>query len=150
MYPLQMNYPTPMHWRWRHQLLLSIVLACLPPSQVIYQSFFGDEFNFVASNNFSVGDSSSWTFLASWYLLLFSTTFIAAMQHSGSIVTVRNTMGAMLLDLSMALRAWVTRYAAAICAIYGGYGCFCSAKPRFLLVASLALSCFDHPFILPP
>ena len=100
---MQMNYPTPMHWRWRHQLLLSIVLACLPPSQVIYQSFFGDEFNFVASNNFSVGDSSSWTFLASWYLLLFSTTFIAAMQHSGSIVTVRNTMGAMLLDLSMAL-----------------------------------------------
>jgi hypothetical protein len=103
IYPLQMNYPTPMHWRWRHQLLLSIVLACLPPSQVIYQSHFGHNFNFVASNNFSVGDSSSWTFLAPWYLLLFATTFIAAMQHSGSIVTVRNTMGGMLLDLSMAL-----------------------------------------------
>ncbi len=115
LYPLKMNYPTAAHWRWRHQLLLSLCIACLTASHVIVRHTNAGNKYYIAGIDFSIDDPSTSLFFAAWLLALFASGFLNALLMPGHLIALRagNTSGTIqdiFLGVGFALRSRSLRY----------------------------------------
>ena len=106
LHPLRMNYPTPAQWRWRHQLLLTVCIACLIVSHSIVSFLSDGNKNFIST--IDVNTTSS-VFYA-WLLVLLSAGFLNSLLSGGSLIVLRSgnmsgTVMDMFLGVAFALRS---------------------------------------------
>jgi len=115
IYPLRMNFPTPMHWRWRHQILLTFCMSCLAAAHALVRSANGDDKNYIAGITISIFDSKTSSVFVAWMLTVFASGFLNAFTVTGSLITLRagnvtGTVQDMFLALGFSLRSRSLRY----------------------------------------
>jgi hypothetical protein len=115
IYPLKMKYPTPKDWRWRHQLLLSLCIACLGASHALVRSSNGGDKNYIATINISVFNSKTSSSFVAWLLAAFASGILNAFLASCEVMTLRacnmsGTVQDIFLGLGYALRSRSLRY----------------------------------------
>lgn len=106
LHPLRMNYPTRAHWRWRHQLLLSVCISCLIVSHFIVASQSHSNKNFISAIDVNTTSSVFWA----WLLVTFSAGLLNALLSTGSMITLKaGTISGLVLDMflgaALALRS---------------------------------------------
>jgi hypothetical protein len=100
LYPLQMNYPTSSHWRWRHQLLLTFCIASLAACHAIVRFQNGGNQNFISTINVTNSSSMFWA----WILATFASGFLNAMLAGGSLIVLRaGNMSGTVMDAFLGL-----------------------------------------------
>jgi hypothetical protein len=125
LYPLRMNYPTSSHWRWRHQLLLTICIASLIACHAIVRFQNGGNKNFITTINVTNSSPMFWA----WILATFASGFLNAMLSGGSLIVLRagNMSGTVMdtfLGLAFALRSRSLVYMWRVVLLSGTYAAF--------------------------
>ena len=115
VYPLKMNCPTAAHWRWRHQLLLSLCIACLSASHALVQHANAGDKYYIASINVSVSDPATNGVFAAWLLATCASGFLSALLVAGDLIALRagamqGTIHDIFLAMGFILRSRSLRY----------------------------------------
>jgi hypothetical protein len=105
LYPIQMNFPSLDQWRFNHQLLLSIAIACFGFAQILFQYDSGGDKNHILSNVVvDISSSQNVCFFLAWLLNIFSAALVNGLLCTGAKIILRaGNMDGHVLDLFMGL-----------------------------------------------
>ncbi len=103
LYPIQMSFPTPQIWRFNHQLLLSISIACYGLAHALFTYDSGGNKNFVSTNAvFDISASQNVYFVSAWFLNIFASGLLNGLLCNAHAIILRaGNMDGHVLDAFM-------------------------------------------------
>lgn len=104
VYPIKMNFPSPAHWRYGHQVLLSLSILLYGVANALFQSTSGGNRNFARSPNVVIDLTTTPAFVLSWLLNIFASGLVNGLLCTGAQITLRaGNMDGHVLDAFMGL-----------------------------------------------
>jgi hypothetical protein len=134
LYPIQMSFPTTQIWRFNHQLLLSICIACYGLAHVLFTCDSGVNKDFASTNAvFDISASQNVYFVSAWFLNVFASGLLNGLLANSSTIILRaGNMDGHVLDTFMGL---------ADCLISRSLRMFWRVKLQCLAIVSFFLGC---------
>ena len=105
VYPSKMNFPSSASWRFGHQLLLSLCIACYAVAHALFQYSSSGNKLFISSKIVvDIATNQNTVFVVSWLFNVFSSALLNVLLCTGAQVTLRaGNMDGHVLDVFMGM-----------------------------------------------
>jgi len=105
VYPSKMNFPSSASWRFGHQLLLSLCIACYAVAHALFQYSSSGNKLFISSKIVvDIATNQNTVFVVSWLFNVFSSALLNGLLCTGAQVTLRaGNMDGHVLDVFMGM-----------------------------------------------